>query len=262
MGARIGNYEVIRELGEGGFATTYLARHVILGELACLKQNLRLSREDVVLLKKEAKLLWHIHHHSLPTLRDFIQCDDGSYVLVMTYIEGKELYKIKEEDFPRGIHIEHVCWMTQRLLNALHYLHFYGVIHGDIKPQNVMIRPEEHNAILVDYGLSTLRPRHYTTSPGCTPAFAAPEQLEGKPPIPETDIFGLGVTMYFALGGNFAAKTMPHGVPDRLERFFAQMVRHDPLRRPNDASALVKEISAIRHELFGRRSSKRILKVS
>jgi len=261
----LGNYKIIKKIGEGGFAKTYLAEHLILREKACLKQNIDMKDEDVELLIKEAKLLWHIHHHSLPTLRDFIACGDGSYVLAMTYIEGKELYKIVEEDYPKGLNgknSEHVCWMIQRLLNALHYLHFYGVIHGDVKPQNIMIKAEEHNAVLVDYGLSTLRPKQMTSCPGYTPAFAAPEQIAGKPSIPETDIYGLGVSMIYALGGNFIAKTFPSNVPKQLQNYISKMVRHEPLKRPNDTSKLIKEISNLRQEVFERRSSKRELKIS
>src|SRR3989339_107182 len=190
----IGNYKLVKKIGEGGFAKTYLAEHLILKEKACVKQNIELDELDAELLLKEAKLLWHIHHYSLPTLRDFIRCDDGSFVMVMTFIEGKELFKIFAEDYPDGIDPEHVSWMMQRLLNALGYLHFHGIIHGDVKPQNIIIQAD-HNAVLVDYGLSTIRPRRFTRCPGCTPAFAAPEQLVGRPPLPETDIYGLGVSM-------------------------------------------------------------------
>ena len=135
--AILGNYKVLKQIGEGGFARTYKAVHLILDEFACLKQNIDLSVEDTKLLINEAKLLWHIHHYSLPTLRDFIKSDDGSYVLAMTFVEGKDLFKVVEEDYPEGIDPEHVSWMLQRLLNSLHYLHFHGVIHGDVKPQNI-----------------------------------------------------------------------------------------------------------------------------
>lgn len=258
----IGNYEVLKQIGEGGFARTYKAEHTILKEYACLKQNLELSPEDEELLLKEAKLLWHIHHYSLPTLRDYIKCSDGSYVLVMTYIEGKDLFKIIKENYPEGIDPEHVCWMTQRLLNALHYLHFHGVIHGDVKPQNILIRSNEHNAVLVDYGLATLRPGRKSSCPGCTPAFAAPEQVAGKPPLPETDIYGLGVSMIYALGGNFIGKTYPAHVSKDLQDYFNQMVRHDPLKRPSTAEELLRPLSDLREKLFGRRSSGKELKIS
>jgi len=260
--AKIGNYEVIKQIGEGGFARTYLAIHTLLGEYACIKQNIDLSKEDKEILKREAKLLWKIHHHSLPTLRDYFVAPDGSCVMVMSFIKGKDLYKILEEDYPKGIDPEHVCWITQRLLNALHYLHFNGVIHGDIKPHNILIVPEEHNAVLVDYGLSSIRPKSMTRPLGCTAAFAAPEQLDGKPPIPETDIYGLGVSMIYALGGNFRAMTYPSSVPEPIRDFFNAMVVREPLKRPNSADKLVKPLSDLRMKVFGRTSSGKDLKLS
>lgn len=262
MATIIGNYKVIKQIGEGGCARTYLAEHLILKEKACLKQNIDLTEEDAKLLLKEAKILWKIHHHSLPTLRDFIRLDDGSYVLVMTFIEGKDLFKIVAEDYPKGIDPEHVCWMTQRQLNALHYLHFYTIVHGDVKPQNILIIPDDHNAVLVDYGLSVIKPDRRTKFPGYTPAFAAPEQLEGRTPIPETDIYGLGVSMIYALGGDPVAKTYPKSVPKELQAFFNQMILFDPLKRPRTADELVRPLSNLREKLFGRRSSNKVLTIS
>ncbi|HAU66692.1 TPA: hypothetical protein DCW61_05080 [Candidatus Uhrbacteria bacterium] len=256
---RIGNYYIIKQIGEGGFAYTYLAEHCILKQPACIKQNIRLSKEDAEMLVQEAKLLWDVHHHSLPSLRDMIQLDDGSLAMVMSFIPGKDLYKIKTQDYPDGIDPEHICWITQRILGAFRYLHYYGIVHGDVKPQNKIIQPKQHNAVLVDYGLSTAFSGRFTKCPGCTPAFAAPEQLEGKPPIPETDIYGLGASMIFALGGHIGALTMPSSVPEKLQKFFLQMVRHDPLKRPNDAVALADELGNIRQEVFGRRSSSKDL---
>ena len=261
MGLIIGNYEVLKEIGTGGFARTYLCKHVLLGEKACLKQNINLTPEDVELLRNEAKLLWSIHHHSLPTLRDYVELDDGSCVLIMSFIKGKDLYKIIKEDFPGGIDPEHVCWITQRLLNAMHYLHFYGIIHGDVKPQNILIVPEEHNAVLVDYGLSSIKPKSSTPTIGCTEAFAAPEQLEGKPPIPETDIFCLGGTMIYALGGNHRAASYPKGVPKELQDFFNKMVVRDIHRRPKTIAPLLDELVELRMKLFGRKSSGKDLKI-
>ncbi len=262
----IGNYKMIKQIGEGGFARTYLAQHVHFKRrprYACVKQNINLEPADAVLLEQEADLLWDIHHYSLPSLKDYFPLEDGSFVMVMDYIKGKDIFKVVTEDFPKGIPPKHVCWITQRLLNATHYLHTKGVIHGDIKPQNILLEPDyEHNAWLVDYGLASLRPGRLSRSPGCTEAFAAPEQLEGRPPIPETDIYGLGVTMIFALGGNFVGKTYPDHVPKEMQDFFNQMVRHDPLKRPKTAEELIRPWSDIRMKLFGSRTSKEPLKLS
>lgn len=261
MSITLGNYEVVKQIGEGGFARTYKARHILLGEYACLKQNIDLTKEDKELLRNEAKLLWRIHHHSLPTLRDYMELPDGSCVLVMTFIEGKELFKVIRDDYPAGLDPEHVCWITQRLLNALHYLHFYGIIHGDVKPQNILIVPKDHNAVLVDYGLSIINPKHGTKTVGYTEAFAAPEQIDGKAPLPETDIYCLGCCMIYCLGGNFKAMTYPKSVPKELQEYFNQMVVRDPLKRPSNAEALIKPLSDLRMKLFGRTSSGIDLKI-
>lgn len=256
----IGNYRVIEQIGEGGFGRTYKAEHVTLEELACLKQNIDITPQDTELLIKEAKTLWHIHHYSLPTLRDFFQEKDGSCVLAMSYVDGVPLNDIVEKK--GGVDPEHVSWMTQRLLNALHYLHFHGVVHCDVKPHNIIIKPKEHNAILVDYGFASLQPGRKTMPEGYTPAFAAPELMGNKPPIPETDLYGLGCTMIYALGGNPIAKTYPKGIPSPMKDYFNALVLHDAKRRPNwKKTDLVKDISKIRQDVFGRRHSSKQLNV-
>ncbi len=260
-GNLIGNYEVLEEISEGGFGRTYKARHVLVNELACLKQNLNVSPDDTEIMMQEAKLLWDIHHYSLPTLREFFKADDGSCVFAMTYVEGKTLDKIVEKQ-GGALHPEHVCWMSQRLLNALHYLHHHGAVHCDVKPNNIIIKPEEHNAVLVDYGFSTIKPGRFTKPKGYTMVFAAPELLAERPPLPETDLYSLGATMIYALGGNPEAKTYPKSTPREISDFFDQFVRYDPRSRPNwEQKDLVKELSNIRVKVFGRKRSNRPLVV-
>lgn len=250
----IGNYEVIRQIAEGGFGRTYEAKHILLDEKACLKQNINISPEDAVLLRNEAKLLWNVHHHSLPAMRDFFKMKDGSYVIAMSFVEGKSLDKIIEKH--KAIHPEEVAWISQRLLNALYYLHSKGVIHGDVKPPNVIVQPKDHAAVLVDYGLSSLRPTRKTSAIGYTAIFAAPEIIEGKPPIPESDLYSLGLTMIYAMGGDPIAKTHPDYVPKKMQEFCNDLVRYNPIDRPSwEKQDLVARLSDIRLEEFGRRKS-------
>lgn len=256
--ATIGNYRIIKQIGEGGFARTYLAEHVILGEKACLKQNISCNASDTKALLHEAKLLWQIHHHSLPTLRDIIKVPgDDSYALVMTFIEGKDLFKIITEHYPKGLEPEHVCWIMQRLLNALHYLHHHGIVHCDVKPQNIIIQANDHNAVLVDYGISSLRPGKQSKATGMTEIFGAPELELGLPPVPETDLYGLGLSMLFALGGDPSAKSYPRGntVPQELKDFIARLIRHDVKERPKSAVELIEPLSKLREKLFKRTRS-------
>jgi serine/threonine protein kinase len=114
----------------------------------------------------------------------------------------------------------------------------------------------------VDYGLATLKPRHSTECPGYTPAFAAPEQVTGMPPIPEMDIFGLGASMIYALGGDHHSASFPETVDRRIRDFFLAMVAHDPMKRPNSANELLTPLRELRLNCFGRTESGKELKIS
>jgi serine/threonine protein kinase len=252
---QIGNYEIIKSIGEGGFARTYLGEHKILGEKACLKQNLNITNEDTELFMREAKLMWDIHHYSLPSVRDFFPAGDGSYVLAMSYVPGNDLEKIVTEKGP--IHPEDVCWISQRMLGGLQYLHYNGIVHCDVKPQNVIIQPREHNAVLVDYGLSAFRPKGDTKPVGYTPAYVAPELANGNPPTPASDYYGVGLTMIFAFGGNIIDKSCPSGVPDALKDFVDELIRYDPKERPDwEKTDLIERLSDIRLKVFKRKHTR------
>lgn len=250
----IGNYELIRQIGEGGFGRTYEARHILLGEKACLKQNINITDKDAELLLQEAKLLWNVHHHSLPAMRDYFKISDGSFIMVMSFIEGKTLEDAVKKH--KAIHPEDVSWISQRVLNALHYLHCTGIIHGDVKPNNIMVQPKVHNAILVDYGLSSIRPKAFSKPIGYTAVFAAPEIIEGKPPLPESDLYSLGLTMVYTLGGDPITKQIPDHVPKPLREFVQDLMQYNPLDRPSwDKQDLVARLSDVRQESFGRKHS-------
>jgi serine/threonine protein kinase len=248
----IGNYKIIKQIAEGGFGRTYEARHIYLDEKACLKQNINITPADAKLLLRESKLLWNVHHYSLPAMRDYFPLEDGSFAMVMSFVEGKTLESsIKKH---QAIHPEEISWITQRLLNALHYLHDKGVVHCDIKPSNIMIQLQDHNAILVDYGLSSLQPKKDTKALGLTKVWAAPELELGKPPIPATDLYSLGLTMLYAMGGDPITKTFSPSTPAQLKKFFGEMIEYDPRERPDwKKQDLVKRLSDIRLEVFGRR---------
>ncbi|MFA6089436.1 MAG: serine/threonine-protein kinase [Candidatus Woesearchaeota archaeon] len=251
---KIGNYEILKQIGEGGFAKTYLAKHVFLDEEACIKQNINVTKSDGDLLRREAKMMWNLNHHSLPSVKDFISLKDGSFAIAMSYAKGNDLEQIVKNKGP--IHPEDVCWITQRLLQALHYIHAKGTIHSDIKPQNIIVQPKEHNVVLIDYGLSALRPKGDTTPIGYTQAFAAPELLEGKPPIPESDLYGVGLTMMYALGGDPVSKSYPKNIDGKIKEFCDELVKYDPMQRPNwEKVDLIKKLSDMRLDVFKRRYS-------
>jgi serine/threonine protein kinase len=198
-GKIIGNYRILEMIAEGGFGKTYKGEQVALDELVCIKHCNEISPQDDEILVEEAKSVWNLRHYSIPAMRDFLELDDGSHALVMSYIPGPTLDKIVDKN--RKLDPEHVAWIAQRILNALKYLHYNGVVHGDVKPKNTIIQPENHMVVLVDYGLSMIKPSRDSESKGYTPYFASPEQERGETLLPESDFYSLGMTMIYALGG-------------------------------------------------------------
>ena len=251
----LGSYNIIRQIGEGGFGRTYEAHHILNSNIkACLKQNIEITDDDAKLLINEAELLAKVHHTSLPAFRDLYRAQDNSMILAMSFIEGKSLDKIIEKH--KALHPEEVSWIAQRSLNALFYLHHEGIIHGDVKPPNLLIEHKKHNAVLVDYGLSIIKPTSTTKATGYTQIFAAPEIRQGKPPLPESDLYSLALTMTYAWGGDPITKTHPDYVHPLLQKFVTDLTQQNPLERTNwEKQDLIKRLSDIRFEAFGRRNS-------
>jgi len=109
---------------------------------------------------------------------------------------------------------------------------------------------------LVDFGFSTLRPKKGVKPEGYTEVFAAPEILSLKPPLRQSDLYSLGVTMIYALGGNPATHWYPDSVPKPMQEFFNEFLNPVPLKRPVwDKVDLVKKISTLRKSIFGRSQS-------
>lgn len=251
--ATVGNYKIVKQIGEGGFGRVYQAEHVLLGERACVKQNKTASRADVELLQHEGKVLWELYeYHSIPSVKDFIKVDDETAFLVTSYIDGKTLEEIVEKK--GAIHPEDCCWITERLLGALHYAHYNGVVHSDVKPENVFIEPGKRDIKLIDFGLATYKPKSGTRPLGYTPKYAAPELMLGQPPIPESDIYGAGIIMLRALGGDVAKKSFRSDTPKEIVEFCQNLLKYDWKERPNwDKTNLIQELSDIRQKVFGRR---------
>jgi serine/threonine-protein kinase len=253
-GKVIGGYRIVGEIADGGFGTTYKAEHRETGCIVCIKHANNISAHDEELLLNEARAVWDLRHWGIPCMRDILRMPDGSVALVMSYVEGPTLAQILEKpEYNSGLDPEHVAWITERLLNTLKYLHFSGIVHGDVKPQNIIIQPEDHTAVLVDYGLSKVKPSRKDRASGYTPFFAAPEQITGGVPIPETDFYGLGMTMIFALGGDVEFVKVPDTTGEHMIGFIKSLIKQKPLARPQwKKEDLCETIQAVRKKDFGR----------
>jgi len=255
----IGDYRIVSKIAEGGFGKTYKGEHILVGEPVCIKHCSEISPENETVLIEEARAMWDLRHYALPAVRTLVRLDDNSLALVMSYITGSTIAQIIEKY--GAMDAEHVAWISQRVLHTLMYMHAHGVIHGDLKPQNIIVQPDSHNAVLVDFGLSMIKPKSGDKAKGYTDLFAPPEQLRGEVLIPESDLYSLGMTMIFALdGGNTtraALKEVPASCPDPLCEFIRRLVVREPLSRPRvwAKENLCETIEEARKRSFGRAHS-------
>lgn len=253
-GVIIGDYRVLELIAEGGFGKTYKGEHVTLKTPVCIKHASNVSSQDEEILVEEAKAIWDLRHFAIPAVRNIFKLDDGSLALIMSYIPGPTIEEIIEKN--KRLDPEHVCWITERVLNALMYLHYNGVVHGDVKPQNIIVQIESHQVVLVDYGLSLIRPTKDSGSKGYTPYFAPPEQIDGMTLLPESDLYSLGMTMIYMLGGDVSRKNVPSHTPDSLCSFIKSLIVRDVLGRPRwDKEDLIKSLQSVRDKSFGRACS-------
>lgn len=221
---RIGPYEVIRPLGAGAFAVTSEARHAVLGTKACLKEAR--DRADEPAMLEEARILWDLHHPSLPTLRDVLFGPDGRLALAMRFVEGTPLDRAAPLDWRTAVRV------LGRLLRALRVLHHRGLVHNDVKPANILLEPDRHGVVLVDFGMCSVRPGRRSRAAGFTPLFVAPEVAAGAPPLPESDLYSLGLTLLWSLGGDVERRVLPDAVPDPLLELLVRLSAREPERRP------------------------------
>lgn len=256
----VGNkYRILEKIAEGGFGTTFKAEHLELpGALVCIKYPGWISDEYEEVLQREAMAMWNLRHYAIPAIRDYLRFPDGAVALVMSFIEGPNLFDLVDQNGP--IEPEDVAWITERVLNALSYMHSFGIVHGDLKPQNIIIQAESHMVSVVDFGTASIKPTAQDGSTGYTRFFSPPEAKRvDLPQLPESDLYSLGATMLYALSADLDAvrtKQVPSSVPEPLCDFIRRLMRTRPLERPNwQKEDLQDTIVQLRESVFGRRRS-------
>ena len=175
--------------------------------------------------------------------------------IIYRYFEGVTLTTVRTNRLHRdGLDQRHVVWVMDRLLGLLGYVHSLGIIHGRIDPERVRVRPGNHNALLTGWGHAVYRPA--VTREGIVPnggMFEAPEIGDSNAIGPWTDIYSLGKTLIWLIGGDPVTNEMPDSVEPKLRQFLLNMVRKSPRARPNDAWQLYKAQNRLKDSLWERR---------
>lgn len=202
----IGKYKITKLIGEGGMASVYEAEHEMLGTKVAIKVlNAILSANAQIRerFKNEAKIMASFNHPNITKIIDF-EDQPHQLSIVMEFLEGEDLNdKIKRNGPLSQQEVKDIFVQT---LMAFQYAHEKGVVHRDIKPSNIYILPNGHVKIL-DFGIAKLFGQgNEMTQTGAqmgTPIYMSPEQVKADKSIDHrSDIYSLGVTMFYAITGN------------------------------------------------------------
>ncbi|MEL6178307.1 MAG: protein kinase, partial [Myxococcota bacterium] len=276
----VAGFQIIRPLGQGGFGTVYEARQQSMGQrrvaLKILAPRNVHEPNAVERFRQEALLASRLSHPNTITLFDFGATEDGLFYIAMEYLEGEPLSDVL---FNQGaMSLERVENITRQLLQSLAEAHSIGLIHRDLKPDNIFLCPIFGNPNFVkvlDFGLAKMAGMLEENSPSqslqgarpdltlegriCgTPEYMAPEQAQGFEPLtPACDVYAVGLLIFYMLtarrpfvGQNAVEvlqqqihSALPELPPDlrstRLGRLMEVAVRKSPDARYPDASAML-----------------------
>jgi len=272
VGTSIGRYTIKAQLGRGGMGDVYAAHDTELDRMAALKF---LSAEgDGQRLVQEAKAASALNHPNIVTIYDVVR-QERETAIAMELVEGSSLRAFCAQAPP----IEQVLdWMLQ-IVEALAATHARGIVHGDLKPDNIMVTPARTVKIL-DFGLARRTPLDGQASKSTTNGllrgtlnYLSPEQTHGKSPSRASDIFSLGVVMQELLTSRHPfledspidtahaiayqkAPPLPAGVPTHVVRLVRDMLSKAPEERPT-ATEVARRLKNLESERPSKRLSRR-----
>ncbi len=256
-GAVIGRFELVREIGRGGFGVVWEARDRELGRTVAFKavraaKNRQLREERLL---REAESAARLCHPNIVTLFDVGRSEHGPY-LVLELLRGEPL----QSTLRRGrLSVREAVRISVQVARGLAHAHGEGVVHRDLTPGNVFVCGDGQVKVL-DLGMAHAFGRR--KAEGGTPGYMAPEQWRGAPEDERTDVFALGAILYRMLTGE-----LPHPVTARdprklrsqsrlevaeapsLGALVARMLATDPVDRPRDAGEVLTSLVVVEQEL-------------
>ena len=275
IGRSIGNYKIVRVLGEGGMGTVYLAEHPMIGKRVAVKMLRPDLGADPGLVSRffqEAKAVNEIRHPNIVDISDFGHTQDGIVYFVMELMEGQSLRDRISASGPMPI--EQVVTFARQVIDALAAAHRVGIVHRDLKPDNIFLVadaqvPGGFRSKLFDFGVAKLlgdkqnQVGHKTVDGAVvgTPFYMSPEQALCHDVGAAADIYAMGVVMYEMVTGSVPFRSeqlvlllnailkQPAPPPSRirretppwLDRLILRCLEKDPEARPRS----MEEVSAI-----------------
>ncbi len=285
-GTKIGRYEIQSELGSGGMGVVYLALDTRLNRKIALKllpADLTDNKDRLHRFEQEARAASALNHPNILTIHE-IGTDNGTHFIATEFVEGETLRALIMMDAP--MRPAQALDLTIQAAAALSAAHAAGIVHRDVKPENVMLRDDGYVKVL-DFGLAKLvetekdasaadpnapTQRVYLTNPGVvmgTAKYMSPEQASGKPVDARTDIWSLGVILYEMLTGKHPfdgevqtqviARVLERepepltvrapGSPPELQRIVSKMLTKERAARYQNVKELLEDLKALKQDL-------------
>ncbi|MEO7360787.1 MAG: serine/threonine-protein kinase, partial [Gemmatimonadaceae bacterium] len=200
-------YELLNELGRGGSAVVWRARDKNLGREVAIKvvhtRTAGANDEAIARLAREARTVAKLQHPNIVTVYAVRRLREGGLALVMQLVPGRTLKQAVAES--GAFSADHAERVIRDVAQALAYAHSQGVVHRDVKPENIFIDETSGRAMLSDFGIahSTEFDSRLTMTGAAigTPAYMSPEQIDGAPANARSDVYSLGLVSWEMLTG-------------------------------------------------------------
>src|SRR5208337_2260338 len=256
-----GKYRILSKVGQGGMGAVYKALHLAFDELRALKVIAPGILHDQLFVRRfrqEAVITRKLQHPNAVRVDDIDEAEDGRPFIVMEFIQGKSLKTLIAEEGP--LRVPRVCSITKQVASALDAAHRLGMVHRDIKPDNIALieSPEGELVKVLDFGIAKMKEARLGDTSGMTltgmgmvigtPQYMSPEQAMGKRGDEldgRADLYSLGVVMYQMLTAD-----LPFKADTTMEMLLAHMqkapapinVLHPELSVPEAAAALTMRL--------------------
>ena len=277
-----GRYEILERIGQGGMGKVYKVSHTQLGKVFALKvigENLADTDDARELFYREARLASSVNHPNITSVVDFGEDAGLGAFMVMELVEGEPLAKMLHRETRLGVRV--ACEIILQVADALHYVHGKGIVHCDIKTENLLVSEQQGTkrrqmvVKLLDFGLARSLASGRGSGPlSGTPHYVAPERIRGDAASPSSDIYALGILFYEIVTGHVPwdgpvsqilhghldetptppSKLVPGGLDPALENLILHALAKEPAKRHRDMAAFIYELRTVMDMLgFGRR---------